>query len=153
MSNASPEVTISRLFDAPRELVFKAWTDPEHVKQWWGPRYFTVPTCELDVRPGGAVRIDMQGPDGTLYPNTGFFQEVVEPERLVVVTRAFEDEDGNAKLEGVTTVTFVERDGKTELTVYSKLTKVDPEVSGAAAGMEQGWTESIDKLEEHLATA
>ena len=62
------EVTITRIIDAPRELVFKAWTDPKHMAQWWGPRYFTNPICEMDVRPGGAILIHMRGPDGVIYP-------------------------------------------------------------------------------------
>ena len=77
------EVTITRLFDAPRALVFKAWTDPKQLAQWWGPHGFTTPVCEVDVRPGGALLIHMRGPDGVVYPNKGVFHEIVEPDRLV----------------------------------------------------------------------
>jgi uncharacterized protein YndB with AHSA1/START domain len=69
--HADQELIITRVFDAPRKLVFKAWTDPKHVAQWWGPNGFTNPVCELDVRPGGAIRIDMHGPDGTIYREIG----------------------------------------------------------------------------------
>lgn len=78
------EFVISRVFDAPRVLVFTAWTDPEHMAQWWGPHGFTNPVCEMDVRPGGAHRIVMRGPDGVEYPIKGVYLEVVEPERLVM---------------------------------------------------------------------
>src|ERR1700739_5045499 len=79
---AEREVIITRIFDAPRELVFKAWTDPKHVAQWWGPKGFTNPVCELDVRVGGAIRIHMRSPDGSVYPMKGEFREIVPPERL-----------------------------------------------------------------------
>src|ERR1700730_7092158 len=81
--SAERELKITRVFDAPREMVFKAWTDPKLLAQWWGPKGFTNPVCELDVRPGGAIRVHMRGPDGTVYPMTGVYQEVVEPERIV----------------------------------------------------------------------
>src|SRR5205085_2306725 len=79
----SRELTFTRIFDAPRALVLGMWTDPKHVAQWWGPRGFTNPVCEMDVRPGGALRIVMRAPDGTEYPMPGIFRDVVAPERLV----------------------------------------------------------------------
>src|SRR5437016_584736 len=82
------EVVITRIFDAPRELVFKAWTDPKHMAQWWSPKWFTNPVCELDVRPGGAILIHMAGPDGVVYPMKGVFQEIVAPQRLVFISSA-----------------------------------------------------------------
>jgi uncharacterized protein YndB with AHSA1/START domain/DNA-binding transcriptional ArsR family regulator len=148
--NQRKEVTITRLFDAPRELVFKAWIDPKLVAQWWGPNGFTNPVCELDVRPGGAIRIDMRGPDGVVYPNKGVFQEVVEPERLVLIMRAFENEEGHPQLEVLTTVTFAERDGKTKLTLHTTVIKSTPEVAAAVNGMEEGWGQSLGRLAERL---
>jgi uncharacterized protein YndB with AHSA1/START domain len=145
-----PEVLITRIFNAPRELVYRAWTDPKQMAQWWGPRYFTNPVCEMDVRPGGAILIHMQDPDGVVYPMKGVFQEVVEPERLVFTSSAFEGEDGSSLLEDTTTVTFEEQDGKTKLTVHSVITKAAPGAEGALAGMEEGWTQSLDKLAEYL---
>lgn len=65
------ELVLTRTFDAPRELVFKAWTDAKQLAEWWGPKGFTNPVCDIDVRPGGAIRIDMTGPDGTVYPMGG----------------------------------------------------------------------------------
>src|SRR5580704_17141265 len=99
------EVIITRIFDAPRSLVFKAWTDPKHIQRWWGPKGFTNPVCELDVRVGGAWRIVMRGPNGVDYPGSGVYREIVEPERLVF-TNIAEDQEGNKLLDGFTTVTF-----------------------------------------------
>jgi uncharacterized protein YndB with AHSA1/START domain len=147
------ELHITRIFDAPRDLMFKVWTDPKHVAQWWGPKYFTNPVCEMDVRPGGALLIHMQGPDGVIYPMKGVFNEVVVPERLVFTAEALAGEAGEPMLEDVTTVTFEEVDGKTLLTVHAIVTKSTPEAEGALDGMEQGWNEQLDKLAEHLARA
>src|SRR5258708_29275739 len=79
---AERELVITRIFDAPRELVFKVWTDPKHLAQWWGPQGFTNPVCEIDLRPGGALRIVMRAPDGAEHPMTGIYREIVAPERL-----------------------------------------------------------------------
>jgi len=76
------ERIITRVFDAPRDLVFKAWTDPNHVAQWWSPKRFTNPFCKWDARVGGTLRVDMCGPDGVDYPNKVFYREVKKPERL-----------------------------------------------------------------------
>ena len=148
---AKRDLVITRIFDAPRELVFKAWTDPKHVAQWWGPKGFTNPVCELDVRPGGAIRIDMRGPDGVVYPMKGVFHEIVEPERLVVTTSALEDEEGNPALEVLNTVTFTEHNGKTKVTMQAVVVKSAPEAAAALKGMEEGWRQSLDRLAEHLA--
>ena len=80
----APESTvlITRIFDAPREMVFRAWTDQKHLAAWWGPDGFTAPVCEIEARPGGAVRIDMRGPDGTVHANRGVVREIVPPERF-----------------------------------------------------------------------
>jgi len=150
---AERELVITRIFDAPREVVFKAWTDPKRLAQWWGPKEFTNPVCELDVRPGGAIRIDMTGPDGVLYPIRGVFHEIVEPERLVFTTGSFEDEDGNPQLEGLNIVTFAEHNGKTKLTLQARIVKSTPEVAVPLAGMEDGWSQSLDRLAEELAKA
>lgn len=151
-TNAGPqELVITRVFDAPRALVFKAWTDPKHVAQWWGPHGFTNPVCELDVRPGGAIRIDMRGPDGVVYPVGGMFREIVEPERLVAL---FVLKGAGAQLEVLNTVTFAEHDGKTKLTLHAIVVKsAGPEVAGALAGMEEGWRQSLDKFAGYLAKA
>jgi uncharacterized protein YndB with AHSA1/START domain len=144
------EVTITRTFDAPRELVFKAWTDPELIKQWFGPAMFTIPLAELDVRPGGKFLIHMQGPDGTIYPDIGTYHVIEPPERLVFVDGAFEQEDGSFLLEVLNTLTLVERSSKTEMTLHCEVIRATPEVQWALAGMEQGWSESFEKLETLL---
>jgi uncharacterized protein YndB with AHSA1/START domain len=147
---ADRELVITRIFDAPRELVFKAWTDPKHVAQWWGPNGFTNPVCELDLRPGGVLLIHMRGPDGVVIPSKGVFHEIVEPERLVFTTSAFEDGEGNPQLEVLNTVMFAELGGKTKLTLKAVVVKSAPEVAGALAGMEAGWNQSLDRLGELL---
>jgi uncharacterized protein YndB with AHSA1/START domain len=144
------EVTLVRVFDAPRQLVFKMWTDPKHMAQWWGPHGFTNPVCEIDARPGGRFRIDMTGPDGTVYPMIGTFREVVSPERLVFVAVA-QDGDGKPLLESVTTVTFEDQHGKTKLTVEAKAVGLAPIAPQMLAGMQAGWTQSLERLAEVVA--
>ncbi len=80
---ADREIVIARVFDAPRELVWRAWTDPQHVVNWWGPTGFTTTIEKMDVRPGGVWKHVMHAPDGTDYPNSSVFREVVKPERIV----------------------------------------------------------------------
>jgi uncharacterized protein YndB with AHSA1/START domain len=142
---ATREVTLTRVFDAPRALVWKAWTDPKQMAQWWGPHHFTNPRCELDVRPGGAIHIDMRAPDGTVYPMGGHFDEIVPQERLVF-TAVAQDNDGNALLESVTTVTFAEEGGKTRITVHANAVGLAPVAVQMLAGMEAGWTQSLERL-------
>lgn len=143
-------VTLTRAFDAPRALVWRAWTDPKMMAQWFGPRHFTIPVCELDVRVGGALRIVMRGPDGTDYPMKGVFSEVVPPQKLVFSNIAV-DNDGKHLLEGETTVAFTEQSGRTTLTLVTHAVGRAPIAAQMLAGMEAGWTQSIDKLEELVA--
>jgi uncharacterized protein YndB with AHSA1/START domain len=139
------EVTITRIVDAPPALVFEAWTDPKHMAQWWGPKGFTNPVCELDVRPGGALYILMRAPDGTEHPMTGTFHEIIEPERLVFTAVAV-DGKGKALLEALTTVTFVEQSGMTRLTVQASAVGLVDLAARMLEGMEQGWTQSLERL-------
>ncbi len=150
MKSKPVEVILTRVFDAPRSLVWKAWTDPKMMAQWWGPKGFSNPVCEMDVRPGGKMRIHMTGPDGTVYPMTGMFREVVPPERLVFSNVA-EDLDGKPLLEGETTVTFEEQGGKTRLTVRSSARAVEPIGDDMLKGMNEGWTQSLDRLADLVA--
>lgn len=143
-------VKITRVFDAPRDLVWQAWADPKMMAQWFGPRGFSSSVPELDVRVGGALRIVMHGPDGNDYPMKGEFLEVLPPERLVFTSIAL-DKDGNHLLEGETTVTFTEQDGKTTLRLVSHAIGKVPMAPQMLAGMEAGWTQSIDKLGELVA--
>src|SRR5260370_27297233 len=97
------DLVMSRVFDAPRELVFKSWIEPERLKRWWGQHQFTLPVCEVDLRPGGVLKMHMRGPDGTVYPMTGIFQEINEPSRLVFITTPL-DEKGEPLFEVLNTV-------------------------------------------------
>jgi uncharacterized protein YndB with AHSA1/START domain len=144
---AERTVTITRTIDAPCDLVFRLWTDARHMAQWWGPRGFTNPVCELDVRVGGAIRIDMRAPDGTVYPMTGTVREIVPP-RLLVFEAVAEDHDGNPLLRSLTTVTFAEEGAKTRLTVHAVAVGLAPVAPQMLAGMEAGWTQSLEKLAE-----
>jgi uncharacterized protein YndB with AHSA1/START domain len=146
------ELTIVRIFDAPRALVFRAWTDPKMMAEWWAPKRFTNPVCEVDVRIGGALRIVMRGPDGWEHPMKGVFTDVVKNERIVFTNIAV-DAAGNHLLEGVTTVSFEEHGGKTKMTLHTRAAGKVPQAAFMLGGMEQGWTESIDKLEALLAQA
>jgi uncharacterized protein YndB with AHSA1/START domain len=143
-------VVITRVFDAPRELVWEAWTNPKVLAQWWGPRGFTSPVCEVSLRVGGALCIHMRAPNGVVYPMRGVFQEIVKPEKLVFTNIAVDNED-RPVLDGVTTVTFADLGGKTELTVKTWAVAVVDYATAYLAGMEAGWTMSIDKLVELLA--
>ena len=150
-TNEEKELALTRVFDAPRELVFKVWTDPKHVAQWWGPRGFTNPVCELDLRPRGAILIHMRSPDGIVYPMTGVFQEVVPPERLVFTSAAL-DSDGNPMFEVLTTVTFAEEGGKTKQILRARVIKKTAQAAPYLAGMEQGWTQSLERLAAYVST-
>lgn len=145
------EILLTRIFDAPRELVFKAWTDPGLVAQWWGPDMFTILTCEVDARTSGTIFIVMHGPDGVDYPMKGVFREIIPPERIVFFSIAMEDEQGNSLMEVLTTVTLEEIDGKTKLTLRAEAVKALPEAAFALSGMEAGWSQSIEKLAKLLA--
>jgi len=147
---AEREITITRMFDAPRAMVFKAWTDPKVLAQWWGPKGFTNPRCEFDARVGGIIRIDMRAPDGAVYPMGGEVREIVPPERLVFTNNAL-DADGNPIIEGFTTVTFAEVGGKTKLTLRTRGSAVAEIAVNYLQGMEMGWSMSIDKLAALLA--
>jgi uncharacterized protein YndB with AHSA1/START domain len=143
-----PELVVTRIVDAPREVVFRAWTDPEQLKHWWGPKGFTNPVCEIDPRPGGAIRIDMRAPDGVVYPMTGVYVEVVEPERLVFTSMAL-DKDGHAMFENLNTVIFAEHGGRTKLTVHVKVAKSTAQAAPHLAGMEEGWKMTLDRLADY----
>ncbi|KAF0220164.1 MAG: Activator of Hsp90 ATPase 1 family [Geobacteraceae bacterium] len=152
------ELVITRMFDAPRELVWKAWTVPERLMRWWGPKDFTAPFCRIDLRVGGAYLSCMRSPEGQDYWSTGVYREIVEPS-LLVCTDSFADEKGNVvpasqygmsgewPLELLVTVTFEEQEGKTTLT----LRHVGIPAGEMREQCEAGWNESFDKLAESLA--
>ena len=136
------ELVLTRTFDAPRKLVFKVWTDPKHVAQWWGPRGCTTTIHEMDVRPGGAWRYAMRGPDGNDYPFDGVYVEVVEPERLVFDGSIHASPEQRVWTE----VTFADRKGKTEVTVRQAYSFESDVTRGASVG----WNQQLDRLAEFL---
>jgi len=144
------EFVHSRVLTAPRARVFRAWTDAAELALWWGPHGFTNPRCEADARPGGAIRIDMRGPDGKVYPMTGEFHEVTAPSRLVF-TSAVPGPDGTVLLEVHTTVVFDEtEDGGTALTIRQRVLRVAPGGEQFLAGMSEGWKQSLERLAGHV---
>jgi uncharacterized protein YndB with AHSA1/START domain len=146
------QVVIMREFDAPRALVFEAWSKAEHLKQWFGPKGFDIPACAIDFRPGGALSLCMRAPDGEEFWSKGTFREIVVPERIVLES-ALLDEAGRPRFEVRNIVSFTERDGKTLVIVTASVTKLyDPTAAGALDGMEQGWRETLDRLESYLVT-
>lgn len=148
------EIVITRVFDAPRSLVFKAWTDPKHVAQWWGPKGFTTRVTEMDLRSGGQWRYVMIGPDGTEYPAKSVFREIVPSERIVT---SDEFDEGIEKVmnidlpEGmVTTAIFEDLEGKTRLTIQIMHQSADDRRKHEEMGVIAGWNSSLDCLEEYL---
>lgn len=138
---------IERVFDAPRSLVFKAWTEPEHISKWWGPRGFKSTVLKNDLRPGGAYRIHMRGPDGDHW-SQGVYREVVPPERLVMVG-SWADANGNpTRPETTLTLLFEDVGGKTRLTLHNAIF----ESTSARDMHNSGWNSSLDCLAEYLAT-
>ena len=150
-SDIIPDVTIDRTFDAPRARVFRAWVTPSQVARWFGPKGFDNPVCELDVRPGGKINIHMRGPDGTIYRCGGRFHEIVEPELLVFTTTAL-DQAGNVLIEEFNTVTFTETGGKTIMRLHVHVAQAVGQGLEWIKGMEQGWSQSFDKLRDALPT-
>lgn len=144
------ELVIERVFDAPPELVFEAWTEPAHLARWWGPKGFTNPICEVDLRVGGAWRIVMRAPNGAEYPGGGIYREIVAPERLVFTNGAL-DKEGNPIIEGLTTVTFAAHGDKTKLTLRTRAVALVSYAAQMLDGMEAGWTQSLERLGEELA--
>jgi uncharacterized protein YndB with AHSA1/START domain len=141
---------LTRVFNAPRSLVFTAWTDPKQLAQWWGPTGFTNPLCELDLRVHGEIRIDMRAPNGTIYPMAGAFREIVPPERLVFTAAAL-DANGKPIFENLNTVTFVEYDNnKTLLSIEVRVLWESPNAAQYLKGMAEGWSRSMDRLSEFV---
>lgn len=152
------ELVITRVFSAPRELVWRFWTNPDLMMKWWGPEVFTAPFCKIDLRVGGEYLYCMRSPEGQDFWSKGVYREIVEPERLVM-TDSFADEKGNTvpasyynmpgnwPLELSLTVIFEEFEGKTKFTLRHIGM---PEVMIKLA--EIGWKESFDKLADALKT-
>lgn len=141
-----PEATVSRVFDAPVALVYEAWSKPELIARWFGPRGFTLSVSELDLRAGGAFRMVMSG-FGTDHPFEGTYQEVV-PCQKIVWTSTFES---GPQDQVHTTITFEDLGERTRIDVHQCFQSLTPETEPFAEGMQQGWDETIDRLGEFLA--
>jgi uncharacterized protein YndB with AHSA1/START domain len=152
-------MTITRVFDAPRELVWKAWTDPKYVMQWWGPKGFTCPTCKIDFRVGGKFLISMKSPDGQEFYNGGEYHEIV-PHEKIVSSMYFADANGNkveaaelgiehTAIEDAYDATLFEDmgNGQTKLTFIGNETAEDAKASGQA----EGWNQILDKIDAVIA--
>ena len=153
-ANETERMVITRVFDAPRELVWKAWTDPQYVMQWWGPKGFTAPVCKIDFRVGGKFLCCMRSPDGQEGWNAGEYHEIVPYERIVS-SMYFSDPDGNKidpaqlgieheAIEDARDVTLFEDlgDGRTKLTFIGN----EPMESAKNSGQLEGWNQILDKL-------
>ena len=141
------EVAVTRAFDAPRSLVFEAWSSCEHMEHWWGPRGFTLTECQIDLRPGGAYRFVQLAPDGTSHVFKGVYREIAAPER-VVFTQIYEPYPDQ---EMVVRTTLTERDGKTDLSQTLRFSSKEARDGMIASGMEWGQAQSLDRLDELLA--
>jgi uncharacterized protein YndB with AHSA1/START domain len=142
---AERELVITRVFDAPPERVFRAWTEREHLLRWCAPRGFTVTHAEGDVRPGGAWRSCMRSPEGVDYWLGGIYREVVRPERLVF-THAWDGEDGRPGPETLVTVDLAARGGGTEMTFRQSGFRS----AESRDGHHEGWSETFDRLDRHV---
>ncbi|MCD9025317.1 SRPBCC family protein [Cohnella silvisoli] len=157
------ELVITRVFNAPRELVFKAWTEPERLQQWWGPKGFTLEVYKLDLRPGGIFLGSQRSPEGHVMWGKFVYKEIVAPEKLVFIN-SFSDEEGNTirapfsatwPLEIINHLTLTENDGKTTLTFRGGPINATEEELKTFEGMrpmvQQGFGGTFDQLDEFLA--
>jgi uncharacterized protein YndB with AHSA1/START domain len=157
------EFSITRAFDAPRDLVWKAVTESDHLMHWWGPKGFAMLVCDVDLRPGGVFRYSMRSPDGHEMWGKWVYREILPPERLVSVV-SFTDENGNLMrhpmsptwpLEVLNTMTLSEQDGQTSMTVSGypiNATEEERKTYDAGRGsMKQGFTGTFDQLAAYLA--
>lgn len=149
------EILITRTFDAPPSLVFRAWTEPEHVTRWWLPPGFRSAGCEIDLRVGGFFRMNMLGPDGVSYPCEGYYEEIDPPSRLVY--RGMQDNrhacGSGLPPHGRVIVSFVEQGRGTQLTIRAQLHSPEACAEANAAGYATSWTASLGTLADYIATS
>ena len=164
-AGTSPDFVVSRVFDAPRDLVWKAFTEPERMKEWWGPKGSTVIASKMDLRPGGTYHYGMKAPDGSPMWGRFVFREIIAPERMVFIN-SFSDEAGGTTrhpmaptwpLEMLSTFTFEDVGGKTKITIrWAPHNATDEERKTFDSGhdsMRQGWGGTMDQLAAYLAKA
>ena len=142
------EIVLTRVFDAPRHLVFDAFTKPELLQRWFGPRGWSLVVCEVDLRAGGGFRFVLRGPDGKEMGMRGVYREIVPPERSVHM-ESFDDYPGESQV----TAAFVEQGGRTTLTATVLYPSQEVRDAVIRSGMEHGAAECYDKLAELLASA
>jgi uncharacterized protein YndB with AHSA1/START domain len=135
------EIVITRVFDAPRAIVFEAWTKAEHVVHWWDPSGAPLSVCEIDLRPNGAFRFVNAGPEGAKYPFTGIYREIAPPERLVFTAQ---NSSSGA------TLIFSEHEGKTTLTMTMKCASKDERDALLKMKVDVGTSRTLDNLDEYL---
>jgi uncharacterized protein YndB with AHSA1/START domain len=146
------EITITRVYNAPRDVVFKAWTDPDEIAKWWGPEDFGVSSVRIEAKPGGKCVIVMRGPDGVDSPMSGVFDEYVAPERLVMRS-SVTNPAGDTLLKSINTITFTAIGRQTEITVVARADAYAPEAEMMLAGMKSGWNQSLQCLDDALTGA
>jgi uncharacterized protein YndB with AHSA1/START domain len=147
------EFTLTRVFEAPREVVFRIWTDPKYVALWWGIEGATNPVCELDVRPGGRWRIDMRTAGGTVYQNGGVYLDVVENERLVSTDVSDPESPawmGSPPGDRLNTVTFEDAREGTRVTLRVQFRSVADRDFFLRAGVKEGIAQGLDRFERVL---
>jgi uncharacterized protein YndB with AHSA1/START domain len=174
--NFVKSITITRVFDAPRKLVFEAWLDEKHLQQWWMPRGFTNPTCRITsgkrrtdaihgggeigdllslktpgrAESGAELTVTTYHPDFGEMPQSGKYEEVLPFDKIVFTTTAFHDSQGKPKLRGHNVVLFSDEGSKTKMVITASILEAGPGLEGALAGMDQGWSETLDRLAEHV---
>ena len=146
------QILVSRTFDVPRDLVFRAWTDPRQIERWWGPKSYQGVNCEVDLRVNGRFRLDLRGPDGSLYPCEGIIRELTAPEKIVYSGSVDHRHPCGAGIppRSIVTVTFVENSGRTTLTIHTELESNDDCLATTNAGYFPGWSSSLERLDEWL---
>ena len=149
--SADRELVLTRLINAPREKVYRAWTDPELLKQWFAPKPYTTPVVEMDVRPGGSARFVMRGPDGKDLPNRGVYLEVVANERLVSTDAFVEAWQPSEKPFMTLILTFEDEGGKTRYTARVRHWTVADREAHEKMGFHEGWGVCTDQLEALVA--
>ncbi len=149
---AERDLVLTRLIDAPREKVFRAWTDPEVLTRWFAPAPWTVPRAELDVRPGGASLVVMRSPEGEEFPNRGVYLEVVPNERLVVTDAYIEAWEPAQKPFMTLILTFEEEGGATRYTARARHWTPEDRAAHEAMGFHEGWGKCADQLAQVVAT-
>jgi uncharacterized protein YndB with AHSA1/START domain len=147
---ASYEMTTTRIFNVPRKLVFEAWTNPKYLALWWGPAGFTTTLRKWDVRKGGAILLDMNAPNGVVYPMSGRFEEVTPPERIAFTSQAL-DKAGNPIFECLNTISLLDEGAKTRITVHARVLSMRPDATQYLNGQKKGWGQSLDRLEAFVA--